>query len=115
MLPAEQARLAALLASLYADDDEETLTFAAGEGEGEVTEARAAALESFLGALPKRVEYDTLAGGTAPAQTPRSDFVAPADATVDPASLTVHDRAAALAAERDIPYVEAARIAARGA
>jgi len=114
VLPAERAGLAALLASLPEGDDE-TLTFAAPGGNGEVREAPRAIFERHLAALPKRVEFDTLAGGAIPpSAAPDSGFVAPADATVDPASLAVHNRAVALAAERDIPYVEAAAIAARG-
>ena len=65
ILPAERAGLAALLASLP-DGDDETLTFAAADGTGEVREAPRAVLEHLLGALPKRVEFNTLAGGAAP-------------------------------------------------
>ena len=65
ILPAERAGLAALLASLP-DGGDETLTFAAADGTGEVREAPRAVLEHLLGALPKRVEFRTLAGGAAP-------------------------------------------------
>ena len=65
ILPAERAGLAALLASLPNGDDE-TLTFAAADGGDAVSEAPRAVLERVLGALPKRVEFRTLAGGPAP-------------------------------------------------
>ncbi len=65
VLPAEQAGLAALFASLP-DGDDATIAFAAPNGDGEIREKPAAILERFLAALPKRVEYDTLAGGPVP-------------------------------------------------
>lgn len=73
VLPAERAGLAALFASLP-DGDDATIAFAAppgsspgaGSGDGEVREKPAAILERFLAALPKRVAYDTLAGGPVP-------------------------------------------------
>ena len=65
VLPAEAAGLAALLASLP-DGDDETVTFAAADG-AEVSEAPRAIFERFVGALPKRVDYGTRAGGAAPA------------------------------------------------
>ena len=64
VLPAEQASLAALLASL--PDDETTIAFAQPEGEGEVQEKPRAVLERFLAALPARVNYGELAGGETP-------------------------------------------------
>lgn len=66
VLPAEQAGLAALLASLP-DGENETIAFAGPEGSGEIREAPRAVFERFLAALPRRVEYRTLAGGPAPA------------------------------------------------
>ena len=66
VLPAETAGLAALLASLPEGDDA-VLTFAApGDGAGELREAPAKVLDAFLAGLPKRVTYDTLAGGAPP-------------------------------------------------
>lgn len=64
VLPAERAGLAALLASLPADDT--TIAFAAAEGGGDVQEQPRAVLERFLGALPKRVDYDERGGGRPP-------------------------------------------------
>ena len=64
VLPGERAPLAALLASLPAD--ETTIAFAAPEGAGEVQERPRAVLERFLGALPRRVDYTELAGGALP-------------------------------------------------
>lgn len=66
VLPAETSRLAALLASLPAGDDD-ALTFAApGDGAGEVRETPAKALDAFLAGLPKRVTFERLADGAAP-------------------------------------------------
>ena len=65
ILPAERAGLAALLASLP-DGDDETIAFAGPDGTGEVREAPRAIVERLLGVLPKRVDFDTLAGGAAP-------------------------------------------------
>lgn len=64
VLPAERGGLAALLASLPEDDT--VIAFAAAEGGGEVQEKPRAVLERFLGALPKRVDYDERAGGRMP-------------------------------------------------
>ena len=65
ILPAERAGLAALLASLP-DGDDETIAFAGPDGTGEVSEAPRAIVERLLGVLPKRVDFNTLAGGAAP-------------------------------------------------
>ena len=70
VLPAETAGLAALLASLP-DGDEATLSFAAADGNGEVSEAPRAIFDRLLAALPSRVDYATRAGGAAPA--PQAD------------------------------------------
>jgi hypothetical protein len=56
VLPAEQAGLAAFVASL---DDAESVAF--GEGEGE-TKTRRAFFQAWLTSLPKRVEFAELAG-----------------------------------------------------
>lgn len=69
VLPAERAPLAALLASLPADDT--VIAFAAPEGEGEVQEKPRAVLERFLAGLPERVNYRELAGGRAPQPRPQ--------------------------------------------
>ena len=66
VLPAEKAGLAALLASLP-DGDDAALSFAAADGNGEVSEAPRAIFDRFLAALPGRVDYRTRAGGAAPA------------------------------------------------
>ena len=70
VLPAETAGLAALLASLP-DGDDATLSFAAADGNGEVSEAPRAIFDRLLAALPSRVDYATRAGGAAPA--PQAD------------------------------------------
>ena len=71
VLPAEKAPLAALLASLPAGDDD-TVAFAAPEGEGEVKKKPAEILETFLAALPERVDYGTeLASGDLPPNATR--------------------------------------------
>ena len=66
ILPAERPALAALLASLP-DDDESVVAFAAPEGEGEVREKPSQILDRLFAALPKRVNYERLATGPAPA------------------------------------------------
>ncbi len=63
ILPAEKAPLAALLASLPAGDNE-VVTFASSDGE--VSKKPREVLETFFAALPKRVEYNELAGGPVP-------------------------------------------------
>ena len=73
VLPAEKAGLAALLASLP-DGDDAALSFAAADGNGEVSEAPRAIFDRFLAALPGRVDYRTRAGGAAPA--PQADDAA---------------------------------------
>ena len=78
VLPAEAARLAALLAALP-EGDGETLTFAAPDG-GELRETPRVALESFLAGLPKRVTYERLADGPAPQAQAESDPAIPAEA-----------------------------------
>ena len=65
VLPAETAGLAALLASLP-DGDDAALSFAAADGNGEVSEAPRAIFDRFLAALPSRVDYGTRAGGPTP-------------------------------------------------
>lgn len=72
VLPAERAGLAALFASLP-DGDDATIAFAGPDGNAEVREKPAAILERFLAALPKRVEYDALAGGPVPGAPPQGE------------------------------------------
>ena len=116
VLPAERAGLAALLASFPDDDGDATvLTFAAPEGDGEVKKQPRTLFSEFLAGLPKRVEFAELAGGRQPPAQPQdSRFELPAGMEADPGGMAVHNRAVELAAERDIPYIEAARIAAQG-
>ena len=123
VLPAERAGVAALLAYLPEEGDETVIRFAsppgsgsgAGSGEGEIERRPREILEALLAALPGRVTFGEIAGGEIPsAEGAGPGFAIPADAQVDPASLAVHNRAVALSAERDIPYIEAAMIAAQG-
>ena len=64
LLPAEVASLAALIASLPTGGDH-TISFA-GEAGAQVSEEPAAILDKFIGALPKRVNYGTLAAPPGP-------------------------------------------------
>lgn len=68
ILPAEQDAVAAFVAAL--PDGEVTISFAAPEGDREVTaKPREWFLDKFLGSLPKRVDYSERAGAnTAPTQ-----------------------------------------------
>ncbi len=75
ILPAERPALAALLASLP-DGDDGAVTFAAPEGDGEVREKPTAILDRLFAALPKRVVYERLAAGPAPAQGADEDDAA---------------------------------------
>ena len=73
ILPAERSALVALLAALGdgqgndadAEGGSATIAFASAEG-GEVRMQPAAILERFIGGLPRRVDYRTLAGGPVP-------------------------------------------------
>ena len=107
VLPAERAGLAALLASLPGDE-ESVLRFAAADGESEVTRQPGEVLAALLAALPSRVPYGELANGDVPAAERPAGFTVPAGYEVDPAAGNLHDRAVALAAERDIAYIQAA-------
>ncbi|WP_432719854.1 peptidase [Jeongeupia wiesaeckerbachi] len=96
---------AAVVALLDAVDGEAPVEF----GEGDSKQPLADAFKSFLGELPKVVEFGehaTKDRSTTGASGASAEF---AEKSTDPDRLALHQRAVALAAEKGIPYEQAVR------
>jgi hypothetical protein len=92
------------------------LDFVEGEtliefGEGEARQPLANAFKTFLTELPKAVEFGELATKAKSGQgcADVAEFAEFAEKGADPERLSLHTRATALAAEKGLPYGEAAR------
>lgn len=78
-------------------------------GEGDAKQPLATAFKSFLGDLPKVVEFGESATKDKSGAGGRADVAEFAEKSTDPERLTLHVRATELAAEKGIPYELAAR------
>jgi hypothetical protein len=97
---------AAVVAFLDFADGEAAVEFS----EGDVKQSLASAFKTFIGELPKVVEFGELATkGKVQGQGHAADVAEFAEKGADPDRLALHSRASALAAEKSIPYAQAAR------
>ncbi|VVD97927.1 peptidase [Pandoraea communis] len=96
---------AAVVAFLDFAESETALEF----GEGDAKQPLANAFKTFLADLPKVVEFGESATKDKSGTGGRADVAEFAEKSTDPERLTLHVRATELAAEKGIPYEQAAR------
>ncbi len=95
----------AVVAFLDFSDSETALEF----GEGDAKQPLATAFKSFLGDLPKVVEFGETATKGKSGKGGEVNVAEFAEKSTDPDRLNLHVRATELAAEKGIPYEQAAR------
>ncbi|MFU4572534.1 peptidase [Pseudomonas aeruginosa] len=97
---------AALVAALdFAEDGEQPLEF----GEGDARQPVVTGLKSIFTDLPKRIEFSEQARKDRQAERQSMVDLEFAEKNTDPDRLDLHQRATALAAEKNIPYESAVR------
>ena len=95
----------AVVAFLDFSDGETALEF----GEGDAKQPLASAFKSFLGDMPKVVEFGETATKGKSGKGGDVNVAEFAEKSTDPDRLNLHVRATELAAEKGIPYEQAAR------
>lgn len=103
VLPAEKDTVVGLL---MLADESHPVQF--GEGDGAVTEAPKARLETFLQSLPKRVAFGETAK-PAPAARPAVQFAAAPGMPVDTEALDIHAKALAYQRVNKVDYITAVK------